>query len=62
MSPTQIVTQVRSLVSEGQVPKSQIALASGLSINALNYLLDELWNPRLRTLVALERYLVNRDG
>lgn len=58
MTPTDIVKLVREiLVVDRKVPKSRLAQEAGLSMNALNSVDDELWNPTFRTLVKLEGYL-----
>lgn len=61
MTPSGIVKAVRKLlVIDRSVPKARLALDAGLSVNALNQVDDELWNPTYRTLNKLERYLVRK--
>ncbi len=61
MAPAAIVELVRKiLVVDRSVAKSRMAQEAGLSVNALNGIQDNLWNPTFRTLNKLEAYLIQK--
>lgn len=61
MAPAAIVELVRKiLVVDRSVAKSRMAKEAGLSVNAVNGIHDNFWNPNFRTLNKLEAYLIQK--
>ncbi len=58
---TQLITKLRSLVTEGGLSRSGLARAAGLHANTLRDLDQVDWNPTADTLRKLESYLFAND-
>ncbi len=58
---TQLITKLRSLVTDGGLSRSGLARAAGLHANTLRDLDQPDWNPTAETLRKLESYLFAND-
>ncbi|CAN5315012.1 3,4-dihydroxy-2-butanone-4-phosphate synthase [soil metagenome] len=59
---SQLIENLRGLVTDGGLSRSGLARAAGLHANSLRRLGETDWNPTADTLTKLEAYLIKREG
>lgn len=59
---TQLIEQLRHLITEAGISRSGLARSAGLHANSLRRLGEDDWNPTADTLGKLEAYLLKREG
>ena len=59
---SQLIENLRGLVTDGGLSRSGLARAAGLHANSLRRLGESDWNPTADTLTKLEAYLLKREG
>ena len=62
MAPAAMVELFRKIlvVDRSVAKKNRMAKEAGLSVNAVNGIHDNFWNPTFRTLNKLEAYLIQK--